>query len=611
MTDGVLLASHLASILVGAGGSPAVIIAAARKRIGWLPAGTAVLLLASFALSYGAERWVIVSGENSVPSWVELVQGVVWFALFPVLAATFPDGRLVPRWSVWLVLFTCLVAAGDVLLGGALRELDAWPVYAGAQTAAGIVLVAVRYRVSATTSERESVRWVLLGLLLTVTAFMLILIATGTVGGPGPLAAGAANAALLPLMLGLVIGLARPGVWNVDTVFRVVLFVLIAGWALLGVHAVAALVGPGAAAVALAVASPPIAWLGWRGATWVVYRDRLGPDAAVRRLAAALDADSPQPVAARVVAVTREVTGSPAASLVAADPSDEEVFDAGAVPPSGTETLMETFTVSFREEMLATLHVAPRLGESALSVRDRATTAAIARHAAPALHGARALFEATAAQAALITAREEERRRLRRDLHDDLGPSLSGLALSAAALARNAAGLAPALAAGAGELQADIQAVVEQTREISHGLRPPILDDQGLVAAIRTRVVARLSPELDVRLETDGALGDLPAAVSLAVLRIVQEATENVRRHARARLCRISLALTDEGVRVEVSDDGIGVDPAVVPGMGLRSIRERASELGGRSRIAHREQTGTTVTAWLPVATAHGLGEAS
>lgn len=198
----------------------------------------------------------------------------------------------------------------------------------------------------------------------------------------------------------------------------------------------------------------------------------------------------------------------------------------------------------------------------------------------------------------------------------DLGSSLSGLALGAAALATRADVLAPALAAGAWELQADIQAAVEQTREISHGLRPPILDDRGLEAAIRSRVIDRLALDMDVRLQITGALDGLTAAVSLAALRIVQEAAENVRRHARARVCTVDLTRTDGGLRIEVSDDSIGigidVDGNVSPGVGLRSIRERASELGGHTRISrNRRPPGTIVTAWLPFPATHRREDAS
>jgi signal transduction histidine kinase len=137
--------------------------------------------------------------------------------------------------------------------------------------------------------------------------------------------------------------------------------------------------------------------------------------------------------------------------------------------------------VTYRGEELAVLQLSPRRGESGFTARDRRVLAALVSHAAPALHGARTLADLLESRARLVSAREEERRRLRRELHDSLGPSLSGLSLSAAALARRT-GMPEAM-----ELHRDIHDVVHQTREIAYELRPPVLDDHGLLAAILDR----------------------------------------------------------------------------------------------------------------------------
>lgn len=606
MAEALLLASRLASILIGVGGSLAVVLAALRGRVAWLPAVATVVLLVPIALTAAAASLASAMG-GAVPAWIPPLAGATWFALFPLLGATFPSGRFVPRWSVWFVIVSIAVAVVDAVAGGFLSNLEHWWMYAVAQGIVIIALVAYRYRTSATTPERESVRWVLLGVLVTVTAFMALATAGGPIGGPDPLGAAGATAALLPLMCGLVIGLVRPRLWNVDATFRAVLSVLIAGWALVGIAASASLAGAPAALVAVAVTSPPIAWLASRSATWLVYRSRLGPDAAVHRLAASLESDALESIPSRIAGVARGATGSAAVHLTAVADRERLLFDAvsvaqsdpGAAEQDGARN--ERFPVVFRSELLAELRVAPRPGESMLSSRDRTAMREIARHAGTALHGVRALHEATAAQSALVTAREEERRRLRRDLHDDLGPTLSGLALGAAALARRAEAVDPALALGISDLQADIRAAGARAREISHGLRPAVLDDRGLIASIRTLVVEPMSRDLEVQVITDGDVDDLPAAVDVAVLRIVQEAVENVHRHAAARVCVVVLAGTESVLQVTIEDDGTGMPATVTPGVGLRSIRERATELGGRVRIAQREPAGTRVTVWLPL----------
>lgn len=215
----------------------------------------------------------------------------------------------------------------------------------------------------------------------------------------------------------------------------------------------------------------------------------------------------------------------------------------------------------------------------------------IASYAAPALHGARTLAELQESRARLVTTREEERRRLRRELHDSLAPALSGLSLSAAALARRT-GLPEA-----SELHLDIQDVVRQTREIAYDLRPPVLDDHGLVAAILDRTAA--DDGLQVRVTGPEPLV-LSAAVDLAALRIVTEAVANARKHAGGHQVCVEIAVRDDRLELSVADDGCGLPVDVRPGIGMHSIAERAAELGGTARY-DRSAPGCRLNVTLPL----------
>lgn len=592
----MLTVSRLALFVTGVGGALAVIVSATRRRVprAWIPAVATVAILLLFA----------VESAGTPPPAAQLLALATWAIGFPLLAATFPDGRFVPRWSWGLVVASGVVLLTDAVLGDRLRGSSGWWLFPVGQVLLAAGCIAYRYRRSATTSERESVRWVLLGLIMTLTSFLLVSIAGGGIGDGGALNAALSNAAAIPLMLGLVIGLAWPRLWNVDGVFRAVLVVIFAGFALDGAFGVARWVAMSASqsaaaaaswgAFAMAVVAYPVVRGAVRAATWLVYRDRIAPDAAVSRLAHALDADEARPAAQRVVDAVADAIASPTVVLAPASRADEAVFAAQSGAPLAAS--LATFPVTFRGELLATLSAAPRHGESELSVRDREVLVAVAHHAAPALHGARALREATTAQAALVSAREEERRRLRRELHDDLGPALSGLALAAAALAKRADGIDDGFARSAHELQTDINDAAARSREISHGLRPPILDDHGLEAALRSRLGSAGDVVFDV-----GHLGQLPAAVDIAALRIVQEAVANVRRHAEASLCRVGVERDADGLHIEVADDGVGMSQAATAGIGLRSIRERAAELGGRTRVSRPRGGGTLVSVWLPI----------
>jgi signal transduction histidine kinase len=192
-----------------------------------------------------------------------------------------------------------------------------------------------------------------------------------------------------------------------------------------------------------------------------------------------------------------------------------------------------------------------------------------------------------------MTARAAERGRLRRDLHDGLGPALAGLTLKLDT-ARNRLGDDALLR----EMRSDVQATIVDVRRLVDGLRPVSLDELGLVGSLQ-RLVDRTPAEgIQVRLVADHA--DSPAAaVEVAAYRIVQEALTNVLRHAGARECEVSVQGSNGHLVVSVADDGAGMFRAG-DGSGLETMRERAEELGGSLELVQRPGGGTVVRAVLP-----------
>jgi signal transduction histidine kinase len=205
----------------------------------------------------------------------------------------------------------------------------------------------------------------------------------------------------------------------------------------------------------------------------------------------------------------------------------------------------------------------------------------------------------------LVSAREEERRRLRRDLHDDLGPTLAGIALGLQ-LARDEHHRDPTMQdALLGRLTAETQRCITEIRRLAYDLRPPALDEFGLVPALREQA-ARLTGAADglvVSMEAPTELPPLPAAVEVAAYRITLEALTNVARHAHARRCTVSL-MVDGALELVVVDDGLGLSRDHRAGVGLASMRERAAELGGTCSVERCSAGGTRVRAQLPLARA-------
>jgi signal transduction histidine kinase len=208
-----------------------------------------------------------------------------------------------------------------------------------------------------------------------------------------------------------------------------------------------------------------------------------------------------------------------------------------------------------------------------------------------------------------VTSREEERRRLRRDLHDGLGPSLASLLLEARVLRRLIRDKPAEAEKLADEMQGDIRTTIEDIRRVVHELRPPALDDLGLVPAINVLAakIGRQDGELtkspvslQVQVDAPDHLPGLPAAVEVAAYRIIQEALTNVVHHADASCATVRLWLDGE-LHIEVADDGVGINGGRVGGLGLHSMRERAAELGGSCTISRPVEGGTLVKATLPV----------
>jgi signal transduction histidine kinase len=207
----------------------------------------------------------------------------------------------------------------------------------------------------------------------------------------------------------------------------------------------------------------------------------------------------------------------------------------------------------------------------------------------------------------LVTTREEERRRLRRDLHDGLGPTLADQTLKLDAALDLVEQDPEAARSLLQDMKSQTQDTVTQIRGLVYDLRPPALDDLGLAGALRAHILQmeNIGNGLTISLEApqDG-LPALPAAVEVAAYRIAQEALTNVVRHAEASECWLRLSIWERNKRtleLEVSDNGIGLTQDISSGVGIASMRERAAELGGTCDIERLGEQGTRVLAQLPL----------
>ncbi|MGW5259566.1 sensor histidine kinase [Microbispora sp. NPDC004025] len=361
-----------------------------------------------------------------------------------------------------------------------------------------------------------------------------------------------------------------------------------------------------AAAGVVALVFAPLRERLQRAVNLVMYGRRDDPYAALallgRRLEEVAEAAEPGAVLA---AAARSVAEALRLPHVAVEVAGGPTHAYGAPSPGAVR-----LPLVHRGEPMGDLVLSPRPGESGLGARDRRVLADLARQTGIAVHAVRLSADLQRSRERLVAAREEERRRLRRDLHDGLGPTLAALTMRAEAMQDMVRD--PDALAMLEEIMTDAHTAMTDVRTLVEGLRPPALDTLGLAGAIRSHA-ARL-PGVEADVEIEGTLPALPAAVEVAAYRIAAEALANARRHAGAGRVRVRLGMTGGAppgaLEVEVADEGgepyadTGGPAAARSGVGTASMRERAAELGGACLIGPRPGGGTRVLARLPVRSA-------
>ena len=324
----------------------------------------------------------------------------------------------------------------------------------------------------------------------------------------------------------------------------------------------------------------------------VLYGHR-DPASAIAHVSSELDlAENPGEALPGLARALAEALG---ASAVVIEPAGALRLPAGGHGRELSEPILER-DLHHRGQVLGRLLVGARAPGEEYAADDLVLVDILVRQIAPALDALKLAVELQYSREGLVNAREEERRRIRRELHDGLGSALAGIALTLEA-ARNSSGAdVDELIDGARD---QTHAAVADVRRIVRGLRPPALDDLGLVKALHA-YADTLEP-LRVEFDHDPDLQSLPAAVEVALYRVACEALTNVVRHARARWCRLTLVVSDGWAVLRVEDDGDGFAASVDAGVGVHSMHERTAELGGRLTLGRAERGGALIELALPI----------
>lgn len=603
-------------------GATAAFLAARRRA----PALRAVLLgiglahgLAMLAREYAVlathSGWPLAGPLLWIGSWLWAPAHLTIGALLPLLL---PEGRLPsPRWRPVLALSALAVVATAAQWALLPYPLQDYPVdVAGLRnpvgTAAaaapavelpllvlsvGAVLgalssVVVRWRRSAG-AERQQLKWLLLGVLAMLVLFVLGLLT------PQPAGEVIAGLAMLPLPVACAVSVLRHRLWDVDVVlsrsllYATVSAVVVASYvAVVGVLGGVLGAGTGAPVVATALVALlvlPLHARLQRLVNQLVHGEVEDPHAALAHLGERLAATTDP---ARLLPdVVVRLAGLRRGAYAAIELADGDIVSHGARPAEVNRMQLRYGGVEVGALLLAAGDPAGR--------GERRRLEQLALQAAVAVHAVLVARDLRRSRQLAVSAREQERYRLRHDLHDDLGPSLAALALQAET-ARDLVCRDPAAATALLDtLVPRLNTAVSEVRSLVHELRPATLDELGLAGALGELGARFATPLRAVHVELS-ELGELPAAVDVAAYRIVAEALANAARHADARTVRVTAHRGGAHLQVEVRDDGRGIDGAAPRGVGLASMRERAAELDGRCVITS-DAGGTVVTARLPV----------
>ncbi len=573
-----------------------------------------------------------------------LVTGPLYMLLWPAglhLALVFPEPAGVVRRHAWLVpavyaaslgTYGAITVVAWLAAPSSLDWVGTWPVTQVAVVVPVMVVtittIVIRYLRTTDPVRRARLRLATLGAAASIALGLVLFMGPTLVIGQPLVPDSALGLLALPLPLGLAGGILRDRLFDIEVVLNRTLVYgsLTAG--VLATYAVTTALLTGLlggdqgygtsllAAGAAALAALPLRDILQRAVNCLMYGQRDEPWLVMHtlgtRLEWAADPELAFPAIAQTVAETLRLP------YVAVEVDDElgrvaVVARHGNAPPD-----LETIPLVHGAEPVGRLVLGLRSGERSFRPDELDLLHDLARQAGAAVHAQRLQGALADSRARLVVAREEERRRLRRDLHDGLGPVLAAIGMRAETAAEHLAGDPAAARRQLDALTADVQTALADVRRLVDGLRPPALDELGLAGAIRQQA-ARLdgsaerapgidtskagSPVIEV-LDDAGAISELPAAVEVAAYRIAVEAMTNAVRHAEARSCRVRLTAGRQ-LTIEVEDDGGGIGASARPGTGLESMHERAAELGGSVSVEAGSHGGTRVVAHLPLGRDH------
>ena len=555
-------------------------------------------------------------------NWLTKTIEMIGNTSIPAFFFVFPNGRFTPRWTAAILIGWFLLILPPYYFPDSPLNLQSTAIFGLLFVfthLSGIAAQIYRYLRVSGSIEKQQTKWVVYGLTIGVGGALitklLALIITDPMGDGLPLAFVFNIIAVLWMLLlpiSITVAVVRYRLWDINPIINrtlvygalsaltIALYILAVGIAsryFQRANLIVSFITTGV----IAILFEPLRQRLQRAVNRLMYGERDDPTTVLTRLSRRVDsALAPDSVLQTIVETLAQTLRLPYAAISLANDAHAPRFTSRPdQPPSELIPL----PLTFQTERVGELILAPRAEGESFSTADMNLLTLIAGQAGIAAYNLRLTQDLQRSREKLVTAQEEERRRLRRDLHDGVGPTLASLSQRLDTAADLVQGNPEESVQLLKELKGQVKGSVAEIRRLVYALRPPVLDEFGLVTAIREHVAPYTGPNgMQVTFDTTDPLPPLPAAVEVAAYRIALEAFTNIVNHSQASACHLKIRVENNSLLLEVSDNGRGIPVNNRTGIGLTSMRERAAELGGEFMVENNPTGGTYLKAHLPLA---------